>query len=457
MYTHENLLDGLMNALRHSPKNPPLLRLIGDVLVDIERYEEASSYYREKLEIDPACIHAKLGLGNAFYGAKRLNEAWVLLDELMSIGQPLPDVFLLKAKLHLSEEEPDLQSAQYAYEAAVQADPILQDSNLEKQIHGVEIPEEVGHADVAKKDNFFQKSGDDIDAYLEQLIAPRMDFTQVGGMTQVKDEIRQKIILPFRHQSIYEAYGKKAGGGILLYGPPGCGKTHIARATAGEMNGNFISVGIHEILEMWIGKSEKNLHEIFEIARRRTPCVLFFDEADALGSNRSDLKKNGSRYVINQFLSELDGFDAENEDLLILAATNAPWHLDEAFRRPGRFDRIIFVPPPDLEARAAILEILLEAIDNKEEINYQTLARKTKDFSGADLRLLIDNARQTRIREAMKTGQSRPLNQNDLLSAAKDVRPSTKEWLKKAKNYALFANEGGLYNEILEYLKMNPI
>lgn len=107
--------------------------------------------------------------------------------------------------------------------------------------------------------------------------------------------------------------------------------------------------------------------------------------------------------------------------------------------------------------RAAILEILLEAIDNKEEINYQTLARKTKDFSGADLRLLIDNARQTRIREAMKTGQSRPLNQNDLLSAAKDVRPSTKEWLKKAKNYALFANEGGLYNEILEYLKMNPI
>ncbi len=456
MYSHENLLDGLMNALRHSPTNPPLLRLIGDVLVDMERYDEAGSYYREKLELDPGCQHSRLGLGHSFYGAGRLSEAWVLLDELMTNGQPLPGVFLLKAKLHLSEANPDLQSAQYAYEAAIQANPLLQNSILEKKIQGIDV-EEAQEANSDKKSGLFQKSGDDIDAYLEQLIAPRMDFTQVGGMAQVKDEIRQKIILPFRHQSIYEAYGKKAGGGILLYGPPGCGKTHIARATAGEMNGNLISVGIHEILEMWIGKSEKNLHEIFEIARRRTPCVLFFDEADALGSNRSDLKKNGSRYVINQFLSELDGFDAENEDLLILAATNAPWHLDEAFRRPGRFDRIIFVPPPDAEARAAVLEILLEEIDNKEEINYQSLAKKTKDFSGADLRLLIDNARQTRIKEAMETGESRPLNQNDLMRAAKDVRPSTKEWLKKAKNYALFANEGGLYNEILEYLKMNPV
>jgi len=451
MHTHENLLDNLMQALRYSPKNPPLLRTIGDILVEMERYEEASSYYRENLSDQPNCIQSKLGLGNAFYGAGRVSEAWVLTEELMALTNPPPATFLLKARLHAAEENYD--EAQYAYHAAKEANPMLQDIAIEKLVSGVPL----NALDKTTGDDLFLDRDDDIEAYLEKLISPDITFEQVGGMGYVKEEIRQKIILPYKHRNIYESYGKKAGGGILLYGPPGCGKTHVARATAGEMNGNLIPVGIHEILEMWIGKSEKNLHEIFEIARRRTPCVLFFDEADALGSNRSDMKRNGSRYIINQFLAELDGLDAENEDMLILAATNAPWHLDEAFRRPGRFDRIIFVPPPDRDARAAIIEILLHDIDNKEEISYQLLARKTNGFSGADLGALVDLAKQAKISEAMNTGKSTPINQQDLIKASKLVRPSTKEWLKKAKQYALFANEGGLYNEILEYLKTNPV
>lgn len=451
MYTHENLLEGLMQALRYSPKNPPLLRTIGDVLVEMERYEEASSYYREHLSIEPDCVRSKLGLGTSFCGTGRINEAWVLTEELMALKNPPSATYLLKARLHAAEK--NYEEAQYAYQAALDADPLLHDANIEKVVHGISA--KTLNPD-ATDDTFLDKETD-IEAYLEKLIAPNITFTEVGGMGYVKEEIRQKIILPYKHRNIYESYGKKAGGGILLYGPPGCGKTYIARATAGEMNGNLIPVGIHEILEMWIGKSEKNLHEIFEIARRRTPCVLFFDEADALGSNRSDMKRNGSRYIINQFLAELDGLDAENEDMLILAATNAPWHLDEAFRRPGRFDRIIFVPPPDRDARAAIIEILLKDIENKEDISYQLLARKTKGFSGADLSALIDLAKQAKITEAMNTGKSSPINQQDLTNAAKLVRPSTKEWLKKAKQYALFANEGGLYNEILEYLKTNPV
>ncbi len=451
MYTHENLLEGLMQALRYSPKNPPLLRTIGNVLVEMERYEEASSYYREHLSIEPDCVQSKLGLGTSFCGTGRVNEAWVLTEELMALKNPPPATYLLKARLHAAEK--NYEEAQYAYQAALDTDPLLHDANIEKVVHGISA--KTLNPDAT--DDVFLDKETDIEAYLEKLIAPSITFTEVGGMGYVKEEIRQKIILPYKHRNIYESYGKKAGGGILLYGPPGCGKTYIARATAGEMNGNLIPVGIHEILEMWIGKSEKNLHEIFEIARRRTPCVLFFDEADALGSNRSDMKRNGSRYIINQFLAELDGLDAENEDMLILAATNAPWHLDEAFRRPGRFDRIIFVPPPDRDARAAIIEILLRDIENKEDISYQLLARKTKGFSGADLNSLIDLAKQAKITEAMNTGKGSPINQQDLTNAAKLVRPSTKEWLKKAKQYALFANEGGLYNEILEYLKTNPV
>ena len=136
-------------------------------------------------------------------------------------------------------------------------------------------------------------------------------------------------------------------------------KTHLARATAGEINATFLSVGISDVLEMWLGNSERNLHQLFQQARRNKPCVLFFDEVDALAASRTDMRTSAARHMINQFLSEMDGVDSSNEGVLTLAATNAPWHVDAAFRRPGRFDRILFVPPPDQAARAAILRIHL--------------------------------------------------------------------------------------------------
>ena len=146
----------------------------------------------------------------------------------------------------------------------------------------------------------------------------------------------------------------------------------------------FISVGLNDILDMWIGNSEKNLHDIFEVARENKPCVLFFDEIDALAASRSDMKKSAGKQLINQFLQELDGMNSDNDGVLIIGATNTPWHLDQAFRRPGRFDRIIFVPPPDAAARESILQLKLQGkpID---KIDYKEIAEKTKDFSGADL------------------------------------------------------------------------
>src|SRR5258708_34380148 len=194
-------------------------------------------------------------------------------------------------------------------------------------------------------------------------------------MENVKEEVRMKIIHPLRHPELYKAYGKTAGGGKLMYGPPGCGKTHLARATAGEIKAAFIPVGISDVLDMWIGNSEKNLHEIFDRGRRSRPCVLFFDEVDALGANRHDMRQSAGRHLINQFLSEMDGVQASNEGVLILAATNAPWHLDPAFRRPGRFDRVLFVPPPDAVARAAILRILIKAKPTG-AVDFETVAKK---------------------------------------------------------------------------------
>jgi SpoVK/Ycf46/Vps4 family AAA+-type ATPase len=243
------------------------------------------------------------------------------------------------------------------------------------------------------------------------------------------------------------------GGGILMYGPPGCGKTHLARATAGEVRARFIAVGINDVLNMWMGESERNLHEIFDQARQSTPCVLFFDEVDALGASRTDLKHSAGRQLVNQFLAELDGLQAKNDGLLILAATNAPWHIDPAFRRPGRFDRILFIPPPDAPARSAILRILLTGKPT-ESIDHDHLAKKTDGFSGADLKNLVDVAIEAKLREAMKRGIPEPLRTADLVAAAKSLKPSTHEWFSTAKNYALFSNQGGLYDDVLDHLKL---
>jgi SpoVK/Ycf46/Vps4 family AAA+-type ATPase len=181
--------------------------------------------------------------------------------------------------------------------------------------------------------------------------------------------------------------------------------------------------------------------------------VLFFDEVDALGAKRADMKHSGARHMVNQFLMEMDGTEYSNEGVLVMAATNAPWDVDSAFRRPGRFDRVLFVAPPDDEARAAILRLLARG-KPVEDADFDHLAKKTEKFSGADLKALLDQAVEEKLREAMKAGQLKPLTTKDLSKAAEKVRPSTAEWFSTAKNYAQYSNQDGTYDDILKYLKL---
>jgi AAA+ superfamily predicted ATPase len=472
----------LREALRFSPDNAPLLLHVAELVLRSGGFHEAEALFKRALALEPASLPAKLGLAAAFFQQGKHGAAHVIVEDLVKVATPPPRALLLHARLALHAGEPRLAAQQY--QRARTADVSLSDRELEAELDPylprrpapqlpAPRPEESPDDDAPV---FFNPSGDSADetaaaapADVERLPAgdlpagasadeperPTLTFAEVGGMEAVKEEVRMKIILPLQQPDLFKAYGKKIGGGILMYGPPGCGKTFLARATAGEVRASFLAVGISDVLDMWIGQSEKNLHAVFEQARAHRPCVLFFDEVDALGANRTDMLKSAGRQIINQFLSELDGVAASNEGVLILAATNAPWHLDPAFRRPGRFDRILFVPPPDPNARASILRLLLKG-KPVGEIDFDALARKTEGFSGADLKAVVDVAVEVKLRDAMKAGALQPVSGRDLLEAVKRHKPTVRDWFQTARNHALYANQSGLYDDILAYMKISP-
>ena len=270
-------------------------------------------------------------------------------------------------------------------------------------------------------------------------------------MEEVIERIRMNIIYPFKNPEVFKKFNKQPGGGILMYGPPGCGKTHIARATAGECDAAFISLAITDVLSKWLGESEQHLHQIFETARRRKPAVIFIDEMDAIGVSRNDAA-SAMAPLVNVLLTELDGIAARNENLMVLAATNTPWRVDSALRRPGRFDRVLFVPPPDEPARKSILQICLRNLPVG-EVDLDKLARQTPRFSGADLRAAVERASEKAIYEEMRTGRPGKLTQRLLVDAIKEMRPSTTEWLETARSYATYANRTGLYDDLVAYFE----
>ncbi|MFT3823222.1 MAG: AAA family ATPase [Chitinophagaceae bacterium] len=433
-------IKNLQEALLVSPDNVPLRLHLAEILIQEKMYTEAAEQYREVLNRSYGNTKAQLGLAEAYYHLQKYSAAIVIYEELQH-QLPLDSMILFTRCLI---KEHSMQQAVDIYQRVIALNPGFRDEEIDAKLRmtgaGITADDNLGDLEMQGSGDFFMEK-------------PSINFSSVGGMQRIKDEISIKIIQPLKNPDLFKAFGKKAGGGILLYGPPGCGKTYIARATAGEINARFISIGLHDILDMWIGNSEKNLHGIFELARQHAPCVLFFDEVDAIGASRSDLRQSAMRHVINQFLAEMDGVGASNEGVLILAATNAPWSVDPAFRRPGRFDRVIFVEPPDENAREEIIRSMLQDRPVK-DIDTRKIARETPDYSGADIKALVDIAVEEKLRESMSTGSLQYITTKDLQKAIKQHKPTTLEWFSSARNYALYANESGLYDDILKFLKI---
>jgi AAA+ superfamily predicted ATPase len=281
---------------------------------------------------------------------------------------------------------------------------------------------------------------------------PGLLLADVAGMAEVKARLEAAFLAPMRNPELRKLYGKSLRGGLLLYGPPGCGKTFIARAVAGELGARFMAVSFADVVDMYIGSSERNVHEIFETARDHSPCVVFLDEVDAIGQKRSQLRSTPMRSVVNQLLLELDDVTGTNDGVFVLAATNHPWDVDSALRRPGRLDRTLLVLPPDEEARAAVFRFHLR--DRPVAgIQLAALAARTDGYSAADIAHICESAAELALLDSARTGQVRMIGQDDLLSAVGQVRPSLGAWFDSARNVALFANEGGSYDDLAAYLK----
>ncbi|MCB0668860.1 MAG: AAA family ATPase [Saprospiraceae bacterium] len=425
-------IEELKKAVEASPENVYLRMLLVRKMRPIDEYlSEAEQHLETVMQLEKGNKEAREMLVEIFFRQQKNSAAIVLGEDLLEQFEISPATKLILSRAYLAEQ--DMEKARDLYQEVLMINPSMTDEALDHAFR-------LGSA---------QDYPDEGDYLLEK---PKITFKDVGGLEEIKREIDLKIIKPLEHADLYAAYGKKVGGGILLYGPPGCGKTYLARATAGEINAGFINVTLNDILDMWVGNSEKQLNAVFEEARDNAPCVLFFDEIDALGAKRSDLRQSAGKNVINQFLSELDGVEASNEGVLVIGATNVPWHLDPAFRRPGRFDRIIFVPPPDLENRIEILKLKLEE-KPVSKIDYRKLAKATPHYSGADLEAIIDIAIESVLESAMQTGTPEPLTTDLLQKAIAKHRSTTIDWFTTAKNYATFANQSGQYDAIADYIK----
>lgn len=435
------MIRNLREALEVTPDNHKLRAHLAQTLLTAGMAEEAAEQFKRALASEPNDRKSKLGLAKAYSELKEYSAAIVVLEDLQATGPAEHEVLIELCRALLKEGS--FGKSMDRYQELLKRWPDRPDAELDEHFRiSHEAPESEAGANEQDVPGELRAS--------DLIVKSNVSFEHVGGMNGVKDEISMKIIQPLLHPELYKAYGKKIGGGILLYGPPGCGKTHIARATAGEIKATFINVAIKDILDMWIGKSERNMHRVFEVARKNKPCVVFIDEVDALGASRAHMRQSSGSHVINQFLTEMDGIDADNEGLLVIGATNMPWHVDPAFRRPGRFDRTIFVPPPDAEGRAHILRILLRD-KPVTGIDERALAARTERFSGADLKAVIDLAIESKLRESLKSGKAEPIGQRDLLASIGKQKPTTLDWFTTAKNYALYANESGLYDEILKY------
>jgi len=273
-------------------------------------------------------------------------------------------------------------------------------------------------------------------------------FDDIGGLDSLKEDIHFKIIEPLENPELFKHYKKSIGGGILVYGPPGCGKSLIARATANEVKSTFIHVKCSDLKSKYVGETEQNIAELFNTAREKQPCIIFFDEFEALGGDRTSGQPH-EKSAVAQLLTEIDGMDSKDQQILLLAATNEPWSIDSALRREGRFGKTIYIPRPDFNARKQIIRIEMtnRPID---ELELNKLGELTEGLSGADIKAVCEAATDIPLRESMITKKRRKINMKDMLAGIDSTQSVMTQWFQKAREQIVMHNLEDSFKEIMD-------
>jgi SpoVK/Ycf46/Vps4 family AAA+-type ATPase len=252
----------------------------------------------------------------------------------------------------------------------------------------------------------------------------KVGWEEVGGYEDIKREIEESIVLPLKRPDLAEIYKLRPVKGVLLFGPPGCGKTLLMRALSHRLDFPLIYIKCSDIMSKWYGESDQRVSEVFESAAEIAPCILFFDEIDSLGRKRYDLSSDTvTPRLLSLMLYEMDGISQTNE-VIVIGSTNAPEALDHALLRPGRLDKLIYVPPPDARARAEIFKIHLTGKPLAKAMNYKKLSKSTERYSGADIANVCEEVARLAAEEAMKTGKIKEITHQDILAVLKKMRAS---------------------------------
>jgi SpoVK/Ycf46/Vps4 family AAA+-type ATPase len=288
---------------------------------------------------------------------------------------------------------------------------------------------------------------------LGEVEEPRTTLADVAGMPAIRRWLSTAFLTSLRDPKMRRLFGRSLRGGLLMYGPPGCGKTFLARALAGELEAGFLGIDLAHVVDMWLGYSRRSIHEIFETARASAPCLLYLDQLDAIGPRRAGRRHSIGRGVVDQLVAELYSASEEHEGVFVVAATEHPWDVDALLRRPGRLDHRLLVLPPDREAREAIIRSVLAGRPLADDLDLGALAGRTEGYSAADLAQLCEAAAAAALEASIVSNQSRPIPPADFTRGLREIRPSTPPWFDLARDYARFAAEPGSYDDLVSYLR----